>query len=120
MNHMNLTVIKWLLAHRDVLMQIVAVAKDFSRQKPYIDQWNVVDKIARILIPVLSGEEVVTAELMDPYADIDYLVGDENDAAELFAMGAEVQALGVDWRQMIELILPIVIAIFEALAAKKT
>lgn len=106
---MNIKVIQWLLAHREVLLKVVEVAKGFSRHKPYIEQWAVIDQIARILIPVFAAEEVVPKLLLD-----DELA----DVATLSAQAAEVQALGVDWKQLVEIILPVIIAILQALAAK--
>lgn len=113
---MNIKVLQWLLAHRDVLLKIVEVAKNFSRHKPYLEQWAVIDQIARILIPVLAAEEVSPSTVLgdsgpgwDSFEDLE--VG-------YFSAGAEVQALGIDWKTLIEAILPIVIAILQALAAK--
>lgn len=111
---MNIKVLQWLLAHRDILLKIVEVAKDFSRHKPYIEQWDVVDKIARLVIPVLASEEVKPQDI----ADEDSLSWDEHDVAA-FAAGAEVQAMGIDWKTLVEVIMPLVIAILQALAAKK-
>lgn len=110
---MNVKAIQWLLAHRDVLMKVVEVAKNFSRHTPYIDQWNVIDQIARLLIPVLASEEVKVSEIATADWD-DY----EQHELALLATGAEVQSLGIDWKQLIEVILPIVLAILDALNKK--
>lgn len=112
---MNIKVLQWLLAHRDVLLKVVEVAKGFSRHKPYLEQWAVIDQIARILIPVLAAEEVQPATVLgegddwDSYADLE---------VRMLGAGAELAALGIDWKLLIDAILPIVIAILQALAAK--
>lgn len=113
---MNLKVLQWLIRHRDLLLKIVEVAGGFSREKPYIEQWDVVDKIARLVIPVLASEELAPLDLTDRHLDYDDF--DDYEVAALSA-GAEVQALGIDWRQLVQVILPIVVAILEALSAKK-
>lgn len=106
---MNIKVIQWLLAHRDVLLKVVEVAKEFSRHKPYMQQWDVIDKVARLLIPVFTAEDVQPSALLsDELADV----------ATLSAQSAEVQAMGIDWKQLVEVILPVIIAILQALAAK--
>ena len=113
---MNLKVLQWLIRHRDLLLQIVDVAKDFSREKPYIEQWDVVDRIARLVIPVLTQEDMAPLALTDGY--MGYEEFDEYEMSA-FSAGAEVQAMGIDWKQLIQVILPIVVAILEALSAKK-
>lgn len=112
---MNIKVLQWLLARRDVLLKVVEVAKNFSRHKPYLEQWSVIDQIARILIPVLAAEEVKPATVLgeddgwDSYEDLE---------VRMLGAGAELAALGIDWKMLIEAILPIVIAILQALATK--
>lgn len=113
---MNLKVLQWLIANRDLLMKLVAAAQSFDRTRPYIEQWDVVDKIARLVIPVLASEELAPLDLTDRH--LDYEDFDDYEVAALSA-GAEVQALGIDWRQLVQVILPIVVAILEALSAKK-
>lgn len=112
---MNIKVLQWLLAHRDVLLKIVEVAKNFSRHKPYLEQWAVIDQIARILIPVLAAEEVQPKTVLgdddgwDSYEDLE---------VRMLGAGAELAALGIDWKTLVEAILPIVVAILQALSAK--
>lgn len=112
---MNIQVLQWLLAHRDVLLKVVEIAKNFSRHKPYLEQWSVIDQIARVLIPVLTAEEVKPKTVLgeddgwDSYEDLE---------VKMLGAGAELAALGIDWKAMVETILPIVIAILQALAAK--
>lgn len=115
---MNIKALQWLLAHRDVLLQIVEVAKNFSRHKPYIDQWDVVDQIARLLIPVLAKEEVRPATVLGTDDTENPWKNFEEYEVMYFAAGADVQAMGIDWKQLVEVILPIVIAILQAIAAK--
>jgi hypothetical protein len=106
---MNIKLISWLLKHRDLLMAVIAAAKKFDRDGTYISQWDVVDEIARIVIPVFEREGADVSGL---------LVSDtwESDEVSAFALGAEVQSLGVDWQSLIQIVLPILIAILRALS----
>lgn len=106
---MNLKLLQWLIAHRDLLTQVIAVAKGFSRDLPAVDQWNVVDKIARLVIPVLTKEDIRAM----------YDFAYNADEVEAFALGNEYSALGLDWTFIVTTVLPIlklVIAALETLA----
>lgn len=107
---MNMKLISWLLKHRELLLQIIAVAKKFDRSAPYIAQWEVVDEIARLVIPVFEKEGV------DSYALVEHGWESEDEVAA-FALGAEVQALGIDWQSLVQVVLPILIAILRALSS---
>jgi hypothetical protein len=68
---MNLKILQWLLAHRDVLTKVLEVAKGFRRDLPVIEQWIIVDKVARLVIPVLTEPEVKSFSEVDWGADAD-------------------------------------------------
>jgi hypothetical protein len=106
---MNIKVISWLLKHRELLLAVVAVAKKFNRDGTYISQWEVVDEIARLVIPVFEKEGVDAAGMLA----YDW----EEDEVSAFALGAEVQAMGVDWQAVIQIVLPLLIAILKALSS---
>ena len=110
---MNLKVLQWLISHRELLMQVVAVVKQYSQDATLLEKWVLVDEVARLVIPVIQDNDEVLGLLTRDYMDF------EDDSAVSFAMGADVAALGVDWRLIIELVLPVVISILEALACKK-
>lgn len=110
---MNLKVLQWLIAHRELLMQVVAVVKKFNRDATLLEKWVLVDEVARLVIPVIQDNDEVLALLARDYMDW------EDDAEISFALGADVAALGVDWKLIIELVLPVVIAILESLACRK-
>ena len=112
---MNIKVLQWLLAHRDVLLKVVEVAKNFSRHKPYLEQWAVIDQIARIIIPVLAAEEVQPCVVL---GEDDGWGSYEDLEIRMLGAGAELAALGIDWKVFLDAILPIIIAILQALAAK--
>ena len=112
---MNLKVLQWLLKHKNVLLQIVDVSKGFRKDAKYSDQWEIVDKIARLVIPILEAEAVVPKLLT---WDVDALDTYENHDVSLLACGVEVQAMGIDYKLLIDTILPIIIAILEALVRK--
>jgi hypothetical protein len=112
---MNLKVLKWLLAHRDALVQIVEIAKGYNKTLPFIKQWEIVDRIARIVIPVLEAESVSPRALSDDGFYILSNIDDDNREVELLAAGATVVALGIDWKIVVETVLPIILAILKAL-----
>ena len=117
---MNLKVLKWLLAHREALVQIVEIAKGYDKALPFIKQWEIVDRIARIVIPILEAEAVSPKALTE---DGFYLLANEeweNRDVELVACGADVVAMGIDWKILIETVLPLVIAILKALLKDDT
>lgn len=106
---MNLKLLQWLLAHRDVLTKVLEVAKDFRRDLPVIEQWIIVDKVARLVIPVLTEPEVKTLSEMDWNSD------EEDTSVTAFALGVEASALGIDWAFIVSVILPILRLILSAL-----
>ena len=105
---MNIKVISWLLKHRELLLAVVAAAKKFRPDGSYMSKWDVADEIARLVIPVFEKEGV------DAFSMLTYDF--ENDEVSAFALGAEVQALGVDWQALIQIVLPLLIAILKALS----
>jgi hypothetical protein len=110
---MNLKVLQWLISHRELLMQVVAVVKKYSKDATLLEKWVLLDEVARLVIPAVQDNDEVLGLLAREYMDW------EDDSAVSFAMGADVAALGVDWRLIIELVLPVVISILEALACRK-
>jgi len=110
---MNLKVLQWLLKHKTVLLQIVDVAKGFRKDATYSDQWEIADKIARLLIPIIEpGTAKLLAWDLDGYESL------ANHDVALLSTGAEIQALGIDYKSLIEVLLPIIIAILEILVRK--
>lgn len=114
----NLKVVKFLLANQAALLQVVAIAKGWRKDLPYLEQWALVDSIARVLIPILESQAVGPKALTKSrFQDEDF--DDNNYEAMAFEAGAEFAALGVDWKLLVDVILPIVISILKALAAGK-
>jgi antitoxin component of RelBE/YafQ-DinJ toxin-antitoxin module len=106
---MNLSVIRWLIAHRELLVQVVTAVKKFNPNGTYLSQWEVVDEVARIVLPALEKEGVLPLDLLsDEWGDDEYAA---------FAVGAEVSAMGIDWQQLITIVLPILIAILRSLSS---
>ena len=114
---MNLRVIKFLLANQVVLLQIIEIGKGWRKDMPFIEQWLLVDAIARLLIPVLDSQAVSVKALST--SRFDPLEEEEDYDALLFQAGAEFGFLGVDWETLTTVILPLVMAILKALAAGK-
>lgn len=107
---MNLKLVQWLIQHREVLLAVLAVAKKFDRSSAYIKKWEIVDEIARIVIPVFESEGTFLGPLTDDVMSLD------EDAVGAFALGAEVQALGIDWQALVQVVIPLLIAILKAIA----
>lgn len=105
---MNLKILRWLLAHKDILLQVVEVVKPWRKDLPLIAHWEIVDKVARLVIPVLTDEEIVSLLSAD----------DSGDVQSLSAAGVEVQAMGIDWMTLVKLIIPLLEAILRAMADK--
>lgn len=97
---MNLKVVQWLIAHRDVLLKIAEVMRKFDINASYAEKWEIIDKVARLVIPIID-EQVKTASL-EPDGDV-----------QIFA--AQVADLGIDWGYFVQTILPIIISILQAL-----
>lgn len=116
---MNLKVLQWLVKHRDLLVTVVSVAKGYDRDAPYVEQWDVVDRIARLVLPVIEAEQVKAQDIWG-YTDDDLSPMSLHDGdVVLLRSGAEVHAMGVDWKLLVEVVLPIVIAILEAIIGRK-
>jgi hypothetical protein len=101
---MNLQLLRWLISHRDLLTKIAEAAKGFDRDAPYSAQWEVIDKIARLVVPELDELQVMSFDV-DPY----------EDPAEYVAMGVELAGLNIDWVTLINVILPLLQMILDLL-----
>ena len=115
---MNVKVVKFLLANQAALLLLVEIAKKWRKDLPYVEQWALVDQVAKILIPILEAQAVSPKALIKHrFSDADF---EETDYEALaFNAGVEFASLGVDWKLLIDVILPIVLSILKALAAGK-
>lgn len=104
---MNLKVLQWLLKYKSQLLEVVAVAKHFRNDLPLGEKWKLVDEIARILIPIIETENKALSLLED------------DDTVSSLSVEGEVNAMALDWAMLVEIIIPIVISILQALVAKK-
>ena len=112
---MNLKILQWLIQHRELLLQVVSVGKRFSQNMTLLEKWVLVDEIARLVLPVIQTNDEVMELLSADYSAAYW--DDDNEVS--FAMGADVAALGVDWKLIVEVLLPVVLSILEALACRK-
>jgi hypothetical protein len=111
---MNLKILQWLLAHRDVLTKVLDVAKGFRRDLPVIEQWIIVDKVARLVIPALTDNEVQSL------LAIDWDANEDDASVAAFSLGLEASAFGIDWAFIVSVLLPllrVVISVMETLAS---
>ena len=115
---LNVKVVKFLLANQAALLALVEIAKKWKKDLPYASQWELVNQVAKILIPILEAQAVSPKALIKHrFSDADF---EETDYEALaFTAGAEFAALGVDWKLLIDVILPIVISILKALSTDK-
>jgi len=117
---MNIKVVKFLLANQAALLKIIDIAKGWRKDLSFADQWALVDSIAILLIPILDAQALKPKALYK----IDYTIqedGDDDSTYEtrLLAVGAEMAALGIDWKLLLDVIVPIVLSILKALSAGK-
>lgn len=103
---MNLQIVKWLIAHKDLLLNVVEAVRPWRRDLTPMEHWEIVDKVARIVIPALTQDEVNSLSIEEW----------ETDGVEAFSLGVEYSALGVDWVTLIQVIIPILQTILRALA----
>ena len=115
---MNIKVVKFLLANQAALLALVEIAKRWRKDLPYAEQWALVDQVAKIVIPILEAQAVSPKSLTKHrFHDEDF---EETDYEALaFTAGAEFASLSVDWKLLIDVILPIVLSILKALSAGK-
>jgi len=116
---MNLKIVQWLLKHREALLKVVEIAKKFDRNAPYLAQWAVVNEIAKIVLPILEAEAVQPKFFgWDDNGDLAVDTPSAYDA-RVFSAGAEVAALGIDWKTIVDVLIPILIAILQAVGPKE-
>lgn len=106
---MNLAVLQWLLKNQTTLRKIAEIAKGWSKDLSYEDRWAIVDSIARLVIPLVRESEA------SPKALCQVLTVSHTAEAEV---GGEYAALGIDWKLVVDVILPLVIAILQSLNDK--
>ncbi len=109
---MNLKILQWLLAHRELLTKVLEVAKGFRRDLPVIEQWIIVDKVARLVIPALTDDDVKT------FLAVDWDANADSESVAAFSLGVEASALGIDWAFIVSVLLPLfrlVISVMETL-----
>lgn len=121
---MNVKVLQFLLRNQAVLLKIVDVAKGWKKDAPYSEQWAIVDSIARLIIPLLEKEVVSPRALASSFdyvydSDGNVVAGSEPYPQAVFAAGYQTAALNIDWKLLCDVVLPLVISILQALAAKE-
>lgn len=109
---MNLKILQFLLRHREVLLKVVEAAKGFQHAETYADRWAIVDTIARLVIPVLEEELKSNRLLSDEPKTL------EEYDAKVMSAEAEFNTLGIDWKLLVEVIIPLLISILEAVAKR--
>jgi hypothetical protein len=112
---MNVSAMKWLLANRQALLDCIELAKGWTDTLPYPQKWDIVDKIARRLIPLIEPAKA-KALWLDGFDTASPATSAESYPVMCMSIGADCQALGLDWKLIVEVILPIVISILQALA----
>lgn len=104
---MNLSVIRWLIANREVLAKCVEIVSKFEAESSLLEKWDIVDEIARVVIPLIEFEDAVE------------MLWESGDEYEAMSQGVELQALGVDWQMIVNTVVPIIVAILRALTSSQ-
>lgn len=104
---MNLSVIRWLIANRETLVKCVEIVSKFDAESSILEKWEIVDEIARVIIPLIEVEDAVE------------MLWESGDEYEAMSQGVELQALGVDWQVIVNTLVPIIVAILRALTASQ-
>lgn len=105
---MNIKLVQWLLKNQAVLLKIVEVAKGWKNDATYEERWGIVDSIARLVIPLIKAQQVSPLSLLA-----------EDDDAAYSAMSADYAALGIDWKFLSEVLIPLLIAILKTLGGQE-
>src|SRR5210317_35968 len=103
----NLSVIRWLIANREVLAKCVEIVSKFEAESSLLEKWDIVDEIARVIIPLIEFEDAVE------------MLWESGDEYEAMSQGVELQALGVDWQMIVNTVVPIIVAILRALTSSQ-
>lgn len=112
---MNLKVLRWLMTHMEVLTKVLEIAKKWDPASSMVVRWGVVDEIARIVLPVIEKELGGVSALSVDEATYQWEGFDDEEAVEVFSLGAQAGAMGIDWKTLVEVIIPIVMALLDAL-----
>lgn len=109
---MNVKIVKFLLANQTALLQIVEIAKKWDKSLSLLKQWALVDQIAQIVLPILEANLVSPKALANPWES------DDDDYERMsFAANVEFSTLGIDWQLLVDVIIPVIVAILRALSA---
>lgn len=96
---MNLQVVRWLIAHREVLIKVVEAVRKFDPKGTYLSKWMIINEVALLLIPMIDENMVVS--MSEPDGDVN-------------VYAAQLQDLGIDWQYFVDKVLPLIIAILQA------
>jgi len=99
----NIKVLQWMLRNQAVLRKVADIASGWKKDLTYSEKWAIVDSIAKLLIPVLEGDKVLAAALLE----------DDGDVRFLSNMQDEVSALGIDWAFIRDTVIPLVILVLQ-------
>lgn len=102
---MNLNLMRWLLAHRELLTQVLEAVKGYNKNLAPMEQWAIVDKVARLVIPALTNGDA------KDFLAFEY----EDQTLQALALGEEFSAAGVDWYTILKVLIPIIEIILRAI-----
>jgi SNF family Na+-dependent transporter len=90
-----------------VLAKCVEIVSKFEAESSLLEKWDIVDEIARVIIPLIEFEDAVE------------MLWESGDEYEAMSQGVELQALGVDWQMIVNTVVPIIVAILRALTSSQ-
>ena len=113
---MNLRVIRWLIENREALTKCIEIVQRYESESNLLAKWKLVDEIAHVIIPLFEAE--------DGDAYFEYLLAsdlyEEDTGYTAMSCGAELHAMGVDWQTIVTALVPIIIAILQAISPSET
>ena len=109
---MNLRVIRWLIENREALTKCIEIVQRYESESNLLAKWKLVDEIAQVIIPLFEAE--------DGDAYFEYLLAsdwyEEDSGYTAMSCGAELHSMGVDWQTIVTALVPIIIAILQAIS----
>lgn len=90
-----------------MLAKCVEIVSKFEAESSLLEKWDIVDEIARVVIPLIEFEDAVE------------MLWESGDEYEAMSQGVELQALGVDWQMIVNTVVPIIVAILRALTSSQ-
>ena len=104
---MNLKILRWLVANQTALTAMVELAKQYKNTNTLAANWEIVQKLAAIVIPLLEANGP------------SMLLADDDVEVTLEDASVVMASIAIDWELVFRVLLPLLVAILDALAPKE-